>query len=712
VKNELKSDLITLNVRGMDCANCAMGITKKLTKQGHEQVHVDFATGEASLQMKEGSSVNEVIDSIQDLGYTVVLPETKAAFWNIERKFYFTLPFTIPLFFGHMFFGHDAWINHPLVQLLLCLPVAVIGFLHFGKSAWGSLKSGVPNMDVLIFMGSFSAMVYSVMGMIQHGFDHEAHHYMFFETAATIITLVFLGNLIEHRSVKRTTLAIEELSSLQVKDARRVVYTFQGEQTETVSSNELRVDDIVVVSNGESFPADGILMSDAITVNEAMLTGESLPAERTKGDEIIGGSIALNGPVKVKVTRVGKETTLSRIIELVKQAQRDKPQVQQLADRIAAIFVPTVVAFSVTTFLVAYFAFDVSLRNSLLQSIAVLVISCPCAMGLATPTAVMVGIGRAAKKGILIRGGNTLETLAKVKYAVFDKTGTLTTGAFTKIHIDAHNSSNEEELATVLLGTEMQSQHPIAQSIVRVLKKRNITPKPITRIEELAGLGLKVVDQAGNTWNIGSWRLVNEELRRDTADLYIIKNQQLAGYVELRDELRPGMKVMIEELRNQNVVPVLLSGDRKVKCERIAAELGITEIWSEQLPQDKIQRIDEYRARGTTIMIGDGINDAPALAKADIGISHGTASHVAMQSAQVLLVGTNEMEKLPEALKIGKHTLLTIKQNLFWAFFYNVVAIPIAAVGLLSPMIGALSMAFSDVIVIGNSIRLHTKKLN
>lgn len=712
------SEHITLQVEGMDCANCALGITRKLTKAGHEDVHVDFATGEASLVMQENATLPEVIRDIESLGYKVVGKDQKKGFsFGIEQKFWFSLIFTVPLFFGHMFFPHDSWIAQPMTQLILCIPVFALGFWFFGKSAWGSLKAGVPNMDVLIFIGSVASFGYSVAGMYMAKDPMMVHQYMFFETTATIISLVLLGNLLEHISVKKTTSAINELSSLQPEKAKRIIMRDGKESFEEIPVSQLLIGDLVLVNGGESFPADGEVRSGTGVANESMITGESAPVEKLQHSSITGGTVLMEGPIRMMVTRTGTDTTLSHIISMVKKAQQDKPPVQQLADKISAIFVPVVLGISILTFLLAHFVFHLEMKDALMNAIAVLVISCPCAMGLATPTAVMVGIGRSAKNGILIRGGRTLEQLAQIKTVVFDKTGTLTTGNFSNIRITTLNHVDEKRVKEILFALERNSAHPLAKSIVALLKKENIqAATDLKNITEQKGIGLEAIDTNGDKWAIGSWRILTNpesvQSVKSAADIYLLKNGTPAAGISLEDEIRPGMKALMDFFRSKNIHTILLSGDRKEKCESVAKALGISEVIAEQLPEQKLEVITRLSKENKTAMVGDGINDAPALARADVGISPGDATQAAMQSAQVLLLKQNDLSGIQNAFLIGQHSLKTIKQNLFWAFFYNAVAIPIAAFGLLSPMIAALSMAFSDVIVIGNSIRLRTKKLS
>jgi P-type Cu+ transporter len=710
---------ITLHIEGMDCSSCAMGITKSLQKKGLENVHVEFATGEATFLLGDKKKLPSIIDGINDLGYKVVdskfREEQEGKMSTIEKRFYITLPFTVVLFSGHMFFSHESVFNQPLFQLLLCLPVFIIGILQFGKSAWGSLKIGVPNMDVLIFIGSTSAFIYSIIGAWMYYGTHEAHNYMFFETTATIITLVLLGNVFEHRSVKQTTTAISELSAIQVSKANLVSLSLGKEIITEIDYKDIQTGAILQVNTGDKVPVDGEIISGEASIDESMLTGESIPSEKSVTNKVIGGTIVLQGNFKMRAETVGGETVLAKIIELVKKAQQSKPAIQKLGDKVSAVFVPVVLVISVITFCINYFFISFpeganALQESIMRSIAVLVISCPCAMGLATPTAVMVGIGRAARMGILIKGGSTLEKFATIKNIVFDKTGTLSTGDFKIKSINCQPGIHEGEVKEVLFFLEQHSSHPIAKSIVAELKGIPVL-KTFNSINEEKGLGISAVDAQNNVYKVGSYKMVSGLIGDNTHTIYVVKNEVLMATVDLTDALKDGVKETIAKLKKNGIRSIMLSGDNKKKCEDIAQQVGIEKVYSEQLPAQKLAVIDMLNAQAPTAMVGDGINDAPALEKSTVGISIGNATQVAIQSAQIVLLKNNDLSMIVNAHLISKHTLITIKQNLFWAFFYNVVAIPIAAMGLLSPAVAALSMAFSDVIVVGNSIRLKTKKL-
>lgn len=697
-----ENQLVELHVTGMHCNNCALSVHKMLEKKGYQNVFVSFANEEVKFTADKGLNVNNVIQDIEGLGFKVQQEEqgfVKEGFLGkIEHKFIFSLLFTLPLFL-HMFLPFH-WLHNPYVQLSLCLPVFVLGCAYFGKSAINSIKAGVPNMDVLIFVGSTSAFIYSIIGTLLG----LGPNYMFYETTATIITLVLLGNVFEKRSVTQTTSAVKDLMKIQVDSAVRIV----NGQAERVDINQLKIGDTLLVNEGDKIPTDGDIVWGEASVNESMLTGESIPVEKGKYDAVIGGTILERGSIRMLVTKVGNKTVLAQIIDLMKRAQAAKPPIQRLGDKVAAIFVPVVIGIALLTFVLAYFAFDIGFRQALLNAIAVMVISCPCAMGLATPTAVMVGLGRSAKQGVLIKGGDTVEEMTNLKYMVFDKTGTLSTGKF-KIR-DIKSELSDIETATLIHGLESYSNHPIAKSLVNAFANREKRKIVFTQVKEEKGLGIKAMDSEGHRYQIGSKQLVEDSKELGNYDVFLLRDDELVVRIAIDDEIKAGAKELVQTLKGQQIIPVILSGDRKEKCDALAASIGITEVYAEKLPHEKLELIESLKQGGKVAMVGDGINDGPALTTADVGVSLGDASQIAIQSAKVVLLN-NDLQSITTLLKIGKHTLLTIKQNLFWAFFYNIFAIPLAAFGFLSPMLAALAMACSDVVVIGNSIRLKFKKL-
>jgi Cu+-exporting ATPase len=695
----MADQLIELNVTGMHCNNCAMSIHRLLEKKGLQDITVDFAGEEVKFSNSATLPLPQIIKDIEGLGFKVIDDPAlhTPKFWEqVENKFIFCALFTAPLLLHMVLPWH--LLHSPWVQLALCLPVFIVGCLHFGKSAFNSVKGGVPNMDVLIFIGSTAAFLYSLAGTLQH----LGPRYQFYETCATIITLVLLGNVFEKRSVNQTTSAVKDLMKIQQTTANRVI----NGSVEVISAKDVRPGDTLIVNHGDKIPVDGEVLSGDASIDESMLTGESVPIDIEKYGKVTGGTLLIKGNITMLATKVGANTTLSQIIELMKKAQAAKPPVQKLGDKVAAIFVPVVLLISVVTFLLTYFVRDLGMQISLMNAIAVLVISCPCAMGLATPTAVMVGLGRAAKNGILIKGGDTVEAVTDAKYVVFDKTGTLTTGKFSIQDIKLTDRSGLEEVRGIITAIEERSNHPIAVSLVEQLKALPQTKTILRTATEEKGLGMRAEDVHGNSYFLGAGRVADTDY-----NLSLYKNQVLLAQIAIDDTIKPEAAGLIAQLKSMGIKPVLLSGDKQNRCLKVAAAIGIDDVHGEKLPDEKLSIIDIYKKKGKTLMIGDGINDAPALTRADVGISMNGASQIAIQSARVVLLN-NDLSTVVKFLQISRHTLLTIKQNLFWAFAYNIIAIPVAALGFLNPMMGAFTMAFSDVVVIGNSLRLKRKKIN
>jgi P-type Cu+ transporter len=697
-------------VEGMDCTNCALTISKYLNKEGLKEVKVNFIGGDVSFEMNGGATKETIAKGIEDLGYKVTNEEQQTSnekpprklFSNHLQRFLFCLPFTLVLML-HMLPWHIHFLMNPWIQFAICLPVYIVGMGYFGVSAVKSLLRGIPNMNVLIAVGATAAFVYSLIGTVGMNMD-----YVFYETTATIITLVFLGEWVEHKSVSITQKELNKLAGQQKVMANMIA--FDDEHKENifpVENSQLRVGDLILIKTGEQVPTDcKILWGDA-HVNEALLTGESRPVKKQKKDTLTGGSLLTDGTVKAQVTAVGKDTVLSNILNLVKQAQGEKPPIQQLADKISAVFVPVVVGISVLTFIVNYFLFGVSTTDSLMRSIAVLVISCPCAMGLATPAAIAVGLGRAARNGILFRNAKSLELFKNIQTVVFDKTGTLTKGNFTISNFET--KLDETEFKQIVYSIEKYSNHPIAKAVVIEWKTNNAINWK--KIEEIKGVGMRAEDAAGNIYELG--KVDNGQPiadNRSPKTAYLKKNNEPLGWFDMEDELRPEAKQVVDYLHSKNIETVLLSGDSTARTEAVAKALGIKKVFAEKVPEEKLKIIEELNNAAPVAMVGDGINDAPALAKATIGISMSDATQLAMQTAQVVLMNKG-IRHLPMALGLGKHTFLTIKQNLFWAFIYNVVAIPVAAAGFLHPGVAALAMGFSDVILAVNSVRLNYKKV-
>ncbi len=701
-------------VDGMTCSNCALSISKYLGKEGATDVKVNPIDGAVSFSAGTTLSLPTLKKGIGSLGYKVLEQngdhhghdhgEDHSFLSNNKKRFLFCLPFTLVLML-HMLDNWVPihWLMNPWIQMALCLPVFVVGMWYFGRSAVRSLMGGMPNMNVLIALGALAAFVYSLTGAILN----LGPGYLFFETSASIITLVLLGNYMEETSIQSTQRAVKSLAKSQKLMANMIAFDDNHqEQIFPVDNAQLRTGDLELIKNGEQVPIDCKILWGNAMVNEAIITGESLPVSKQKKDFLIGGSVLESGLVKAQVTATGKDTVLSGILKMVQDAQGEKPPMQKMADKISAVFVPVVIGIALLTFILTYTVADRSLGTSLMRAIAVLVISCPCAMGLATPAAIAVGLGRAAKNGILFRNASSLETFKDIRQVVFDKTGTLTTGDFS---VAAYHTNMEDAgFKQLAYSLEKFSNHPLGKSIAAQWKT-NETIQWKT-IEEVKGMGIKATDKEGNFYEAGSFKILPQDYADTNHNIFITKNNNLVGWIDVTDAIRPEAKTVIVWLTSKNIKTILLSGDRQEKCDAIAQQLGINEVIAEQTPQQKLETIAALNKQMPTAMVGDGINDAPALAKATLGISLSDASQIAMQSSDVILMN-HGIKNLPQALGLGKHTYLTIKQNLFWAFLYNIVAIPIAAFGFLTPTIAALAMGLSDVVLAINSVRLFVKKV-
>jgi Cu+-exporting ATPase len=724
----------------MTCSTCALTVNRYLEKKGLQNVKVSLASGDVSFDAAAEIDRGQLEKDIHDLGYTVVKQDAaeKAAGRKPMNKhlryFLFCLPFTLVLL-GHMF-GHSGifhWLMQPWLQLLLCLPVFVTGMLFFGRSAVKSLLNGLPNMNVLIALGAVAAFGYSLTGTVL-GLGPD---YLFYETTASIITIVFLGYYLEDASIRATQQTLNSLASTQKSMANMIAFDDQHQEILfPVESRELRSGDLILIRTGEQVPADCKILWGEAGADESILTGESLPIEKRAKDRLIGGSLLVHGSVKAQVIAAGDESILSGIVRLVKQAQGEKPPIQQLADRISAVFVPTVIGLAVLTFIGNYL-FSHEGATALMRSIAVLVIACPCAMGLATPAAIAVGLGRGARKGILIRNARHLEAFRTIRRVVFDKTGTLTTGEFMISNWQAAGDAGVfKEIAYAL---EKYSNHPIAKVITKEWKvaptgsQENVTHgrnksndgpwagEPVVRpvrqtlrwakVEEVKGRGMRGETKEGEVYWAGSYAVAAGLTKDDSHNVYIVCDDRLLGFIDVADTIRPEAKAIVSRLQAQGIDTVLLSGDRLAACRRLADTLGIREVLAEQSPEQKLQHVTRLNAEMPVAMVGDGINDAPALAKATIGISMSDASQLAMQTADVVLMNQG-LKQLPAALALGRKTFVTIRGNLFWAFAYNIIAIPVAALGLLTPAFAALVMGFSDVVLAANSLWLYIKKLD
>jgi len=706
-------ETINWKVDGMSCSTCALTIGKYLERKGLQNIKVSLASGDVSFDAATDLDKTQLQKGIHDLGYTV-LKEEAAAGGSAERfslnkhlrYFLFCLPFTLLLFLPML--GHNGalrWLMLPWVQLILCLPVFVAGMRFFGRSAVKSLLNGLPNMNVLIALGSTAAFVYSLTGTLLA----LGHDYLFYETTASIVTIVFLGYYLEDASVRATQRTLNSLASTQKVMANMIAFDDQHQEVLfPVEGSQLRSGDLLLIRTGEQVPADCKILWGEAGADESILTGESLPVEKKAKDRLIGGSLLVSGTVKVQVTAAGQDSILSGIVRLVKQAQGEKPPIQLLADRISAVFVPVVIGLAVLSF-AGNLLYLHQAGPALMRSIAVLVIACPCAMGLATPAAVAVGLGRGARKGILIRNACHLEAFRTIRRVVFDKTGTLTTGEFSISGWQALGGSSPETVQEIAYSLEKYSNHPIAKAITREWKRTSALRW--AKIEEVKGLGMRGETKEGEVFWAGSYSVAAKLTMDDSHNVYIVAGDRLLGFIDVADRVRPEAARVIHRLREQGIHTVLLSGDRYPACRRLADTLGIPEVLAEQSPEEKLRQVARLNAEMPVAMVGDGINDAPALARATIGISLGDASQLAMQTADVVLMN-HGLGHLPAALDLGRHTFGTIRGNLFWAFFYNVVAIPVAALGMLTPAVAALVMGLSDVVLAANSLRLYAKKLD
>lgn len=688
-----------LNIEGMTCANCALSLEKMLKKLGASNINVNFSTGEASFT----GNINEVFleKRISKSGFKIINEEKEKSKSKVSKLFLVSLIFTTPLI-GHMFAEKESFLNHPILQLCLTIPVLLTGGVYFIKSAYFGVKSGIANMDLLVSTGFSAAFLYSIYGSF---FMSDAHNYLFFETTASIITLVLLGNLLEEKAINKTTSALKSLEELRPKTARKVI---NGQTIIKTEVSQLRVDEFIRINAGDKIPIDGIIASGELELDESLINGESRPIFKNTLTDVISGTTVISGSALVRITKEYGESTIDRIIELVKNAQNEKPKIQKIGDKISNIFVPSVIVISIATFLVSILTFERSIQISIMSSVAVLVISCPCAMGLAAPTAIMVGIGKLAKHGVLIKGGMTLEKLAKANLIVFDKTGTLTTGQFILNKLNFYKES-EKKIKQVILSLEQQSNHPIAESLVRKLEKE-VGPIYLQDVIEIRGKGVKGTDTEGNTYQLVSNKHAKTITKRIlTSDLVLFNGTSVVAELWIKDQVKEDAEETVSWLKSNGYRTMLLSGDLRKNCDEIARELYFDDYYYEKSPEEKLKIIEKLNKDYNVIMVGDGINDAPSLALAHIGISFGSATDIAINSSEIILIDKNLMA-LRTALSIGKQTYRTIKQNFFWALSYNLIAIPIAATGNLKPILAAVFMAFSDIVVIGNSILLKIKK--
>lgn len=730
-----KSELV---ITGMTCAACSARIEKGLNKmEGVLQANVNLALEKGSVEYNPSViSSKDLILKIESLGYGAMVKdeehEKDAVDYRqreIEKqqgKFIFSAILSLPLLWamvGHFSFTSFLYVPkafmNPWVQMALATPVQFFIGKQFYMGAYKALKNKSANMDVLVVLGTSAAYLYSVYLAIEtlRSGAHPAGFY--FETSAILITLIILGKLFEAKAKGRSSEAIKKLMGLQAKTATIIR---NGEET-IIPLEDVAVGDVLLVKPGEKVPVDGEVLEGTSALDESMITGESVPVDKTAGDNVIGATINKNGFLKIKATRVGKDTALSQIIKVVEEAQGSKAPIQRMADIISGIFVPIVVGIAVITFFIWYLWADPgNFAEALEKLIAVLVIACPCALGLATPTSIMAGSGRAAEYGILFKGGEHLEMTHKVQTVILDKTGTITNG--TPILTDVVTDQDKAEFLSLIGSAERQSGHPLAQAIVEGVKNEQVELKEVSEFENIPGYGIKA-NVAGKMVLVGTRRLMRRynvdvnpvleimesmEKQGKTAMLAAIDGEY-AGIVTVADTIKETSTKAIRRMKDMGLEVIMITGDNKQTAAAIAKQAGIDHVIAEVLPEGKAEEVKKMQEQGKKVaMVGDGINDAPALATADIGMAIGTGTDVAMEAADITLI-RGDLNSIADSILMSRKTMQNIRQNLFWALAYNTIGIPIAAIGFLAPWLAGAAMAFSSVSVVLNALRLQKVKL-
>lgn len=741
-------------IDGMTCATCALTIENAVKKLDHvDSAVVNLTTEKLTVNynpdlVSEKEIEKEIEKAVADAGYsasifdpTMAKSQSKRqseATQNMWHKFLLSALFAIPLLYISMGSMVGLWVpeiismsahplNFALIQLILTLPVMYFG-RGFYVNGFRSLFKGHPNMDSLVALATTAAFVYSLYGVYHIILGHSHHaHMLYFESVAVILTLIILGKYFETLSKGRTSDAIQKLVKLSAKEATVI----RDGVEQAVAIEDVRVGDLILVKPGGKIPVDGSVVSGYSAIDESMLTGESIPVEKTTEDKVYGASINGQGALTIRAEKVGDETLLAQIIKLVEDAQQTKAPIAKIADKVAGVFVPTVIVIALVTFIFWYLIMGQTFVFALQVAIAVLVIACPCALGLATPTAIMVGTGRGAENGILYKRGDTLENAHHLDTIVFDKTGTITQGKPQVVNIFAYQGDKDKLLAQVA-SIEKLSEHPLSQAIVEKASADKLALTEVTNFKSLTGFGLQA-DIDGQTVYVGNRKLMEKYqvdltasqeavlavTQKGQTPIYISANAQLLGLITVADLLKADSKETVAKLQEKGIEVVMLTGDNSKTAQAIAKQAGIKNVISEVLPDQKSQAIQDLQSQGKMVaMVGDGINDAPALAVADIGIAVGSGTDIAIESADIILMKA-EISDVLKALSISRLTIKIIKENLFWAFIYNILAIPVAmgvlylfGGPLLNPMIAGLAMGFSSVSVVLNALRLKYIKLN
>lgn len=726
------------DITGMTCAACSARIEKCLNKLGGVvKANVNLALEKATVEYNPSSLTPvDIIKKVQSLGYGAAIKEEAKDTSDHRQKeikmqtgkFLFSAILSLPLLWamvGHFSFTSFIYVPkmlmNPWVQLALATPVQFVIGKQFYVGAFKALKNKSANMDVLVALGTSAAYFYSVyLSFVTIGGNAHTVE-LYYETSAILITLIILGKLFEAKAKGRSSEAIKKLMGLQAKSA----IVERGGIEQEFPLEQVIVGDILHVKPGEKIPVDGRVVQGTSAVDESMLTGESVPVDKNIGDEVIGATINKNGFLKVEATKVGKDTALAQIIKVVEEAQGSKAPIQRLADKISGVFVPIVVALAVITFIIWYiWVTPENFAESLEKMIAVLVIACPCALGLATPTSIMAGSGRAAEYGILFKGGEHLEMTHRITAIVLDKTGTVTNGTPVLTDVVTAPNIQEDEFLSLVGSAEKQSEHPLAQAIVQGIKEREVSFKDVSDFEAIPGFGIRAMIEETELL-VGTRNLMkrfnvsvtealdkmNELEKEGKTAMLAAVNGQYAGLVAVADTIKETSKTAIQRLKQMGLEVVMITGDNQQTAHAIANQVDIKNVIAEVLPEGKAEEIKRLQEQGKKVaMVGDGINDAPALAVADIGMAIGTGTDVAMEAADITLI-RGDLNSIADAIFMSKKTIGNIKQNLFWAFAYNTLGIPIAALGFLAPWLAGTAMAFSSVSVVLNALRLQKVKL-